>query len=89
MIVLFHVVIALASLLAVTFSLFRPSAKLIIINYISIAATIISGLVLVIIEPARMLHTCLAGLAYLALTITASVMVQVRITRTEKSESAS
>lgn len=88
MVVLLHVVIALASLLAVTYSLFRPSTKSIVINYLSIAATVISGLALVMIEPARMLHACLAGLAYLALTITVSVMVQIRVARTEKSESA-
>lgn len=89
MVVLLHVLIALASLLAVTLSLLRPSAKSIIVNYISIVATIISGLALVVVEPARMLHTCVAGLAYLAIAITASAIAQVRFARTRNSESAS
>lgn len=89
MVVILHVVIALASLLAVTYSLFRPSIKSIIVNYMSIATTIVSGLALVIIEPVRMLHTCIAGLSYLVLAITVSVIAQARLARTRNNVSTS
>jgi hypothetical protein len=87
MVVTLHVLIALASLLLVTYSFLRPSKKILVANYASIVATVASGFLLVIIEPARMLHTCVAGLAYLAIAVTASVMVQLRLGKVKSSES--
>jgi hypothetical protein len=87
MVVILHILIAISSLLAVTYSLIRPSAKLVTVNYISIAATVLSGFFLVIFEPARMLHTCVAGLMYLAVAVTLSIAAQARLARVRSSES--
>lgn len=87
MVVTLHILIAISSLLAVTYSLIKPSMKLIAVDYISIAATVFSGILLVVIEPARMLHTCVAGLAYLAIVVTVSMVAHARLAQIRNSES--
>lgn len=74
MMVLLHVLVAFGSISLATYVVFRPSRHLLYLEYVSTAATIATGVGLVIIEPAHMLHACLAGLVYLA---TASIMTTV------------
>lgn len=75
--VMLHVIIALTSLFLATYSLFKPSRRLMVADWSLIVATIVSGVVLIAIEPSRMLHACVAGLCYVviasALTLAANV----------------
>ena len=63
--VMLHVIIALASIVLVTYSLIKPSRHIITVDWIAAAATMVSGIALVALEPARMLHVCVAGLVYI------------------------
>lgn len=65
--VMLHVIIALASIVLATYSLIKPTRRIIAIDWIVVAATAFSGVVLVAIEPARMLHVCVAGLVYITI----------------------
>lgn len=63
--VMVHVIIAAASLLTGLVSIWSASRQIIYINYGLAGATVVSGIMLGIIEPAQMTHTCMSGLAYL------------------------
>jgi hypothetical protein len=78
MVVFLHVIIALGSLGLVTYSYFKPSKNSFVTGYISIAATILSGVYLVWSEPTRMLHTCIVGLVYVAIVSLAVVAARAR-----------
>jgi len=84
MIVLLHVLIAATSLVLVTYAFFKPTNKSLLAGYTSIFATLASGLYLVLLEPARMPHTCEVGLVYAAVTVTATVMARVRLDRVKE-----
>ncbi|HET6747140.1 MAG TPA: hypothetical protein VFH06_03485 [Candidatus Saccharimonadales bacterium] len=86
MIVLLHVSIAVASLVLVTHTFFKPANKTLFASYGSILATLMSGLYLVLIEPARMPHTCEVGLIYLVIAVTMTLMARTRLLSTKKSE---
>lgn len=80
--VILHVIIAFASLAAATASVFHPNKTKLLTSYGFIAATLLSGVVLVVAEPSRMLHVCVAGLLYVtvasALTVTANIRLVAR-----------
>jgi len=85
MIVLLHVLIAVSSLALVTYTFIKPNNKLLLGSYLSIFATIASGLYLVWVEPARMLHTCEVGLVYLAVASTGVIAARIRFSKLKKS----
>ncbi len=89
MVVFLHVLIALSSLGLVTHSLIKPSSKSLLAGYISIIATIASGVYLVVLQPGQMLHTCVAGLAYLAVAVLTSVAARIRFVNLRSGESHS
>lgn len=63
--VMVHVFIAAASLLVSLVTIWNSSRQLQTSSYGLAAATVISGIVLGIVDPAQMTHTCMSGLAYL------------------------
>lgn len=65
MMVMVHIIIAAASLLVSFVSIWKTSRQVTNINYALVAATVASGVMLGIVEPAQMTHTCMSGLAYL------------------------
>ena len=75
--VMLHVIIAFASIVFAICSLVKPSRRAITADWILITLTIVSGMVLVILEPAHMLYACIAGLVFVivasALTLAADV----------------
>jgi hypothetical protein len=87
MIVLLHVLIAVMSLMLVTYTFFKPTNKTLLTSYISIFATLTSGFTLVWIEPAKMLHTCEAGLIYFAIVATATTMARARLMKLKEGNS--
>jgi len=64
MILLSHIIIALASVGYTTYVFFSPSTAKLRASYALVAMTIASGTYLVVSNPASMLHTCISGLAY-------------------------
>jgi hypothetical protein len=66
MIIILHVAIATLSLICTTYAYLRPTSSSTRASYALIALTVASGFYLVWSEPAQMLHTCMTGLAYLA-----------------------
>jgi hypothetical protein len=67
MIILIHVLIALASIGFTTYLYFSPSKGKLYTAYGLIALTIASGTYLIIGAPSHMVESCTMGLTYLAL----------------------
>lgn len=63
-----HVLIAFLGLVGSILALFKPVKSLFIINYGLIAATLLSGTYLVVVTHSNILHACISGLLYLAVT---------------------
>lgn len=71
MIILLHVSIALVGLAYLTALLVIPARLKFSFAYISLAATIISGIVVMIAQPAAMAHVCVSGTAYTLIALAA------------------
>ena len=67
MILITHILIALASLIFTTYVYFSPSKTKMYVAYSLVGLTIASGTYLVFVKPVHMLQTCFEGLIYLAL----------------------
>lgn len=76
MIVILHVVIALASIAFTSLAYFAPTVIKLRVAYGLMALTLTSGMYLIISEPAHMLESCTVGVAYL--TIVAAGIVAAR-----------
>lgn len=69
MLIITHIIVALASLTFSLWLLAKPHQSLVKLNYGLIAATLISGSALVLVHPVGILHTCLVGLVYVGLAV--------------------
>lgn len=78
MIVLLHVLIAIASLIYATYLVIAPSRTKFRINTALIAATFASGTALVVVEQVALLRTCASGLCYLAAAVALSAWAKHR-----------
>lgn len=67
MLILVHVLIALASIAWITYLYLRPSARKFYPAYGLIAATLVSGAYLVISTGSPLLSSCATGLVYLGI----------------------
>lgn len=76
MILLLHVVIALAGLMASGWAFWRPSKGGIITSYSLLILTMASGTYLVLDRHAGLVGACFSGLTYLAITLTATLVGQ-------------
>jgi hypothetical protein len=74
MLLLTHIIIALASIATTTYLAFAPSRGKFYASYALIGLTLITGTILVITLHAPMLKTCLSGLAYLAVALSGVVV---------------
>jgi hypothetical protein len=63
---LLHICIALASVGLTTYTFFSPSKSALFASYGLVAATIASGTILIVRNPAHMLEVCTMGLVYVA-----------------------
>lgn len=79
MIILLHVTIALSSLGLTTFTLFRPSVRLIQIGYGLVGLTIASGTYLVWLNPSHLIQACASGLIYLGLATVGIAVARQRL----------
>ena len=66
MILLFHIVIALASIVYTTYLYVVPTRSGFRIANSLVAATLITGSILVFMQPAQLAQSCVTGLAYIA-----------------------
>lgn len=80
MILIAHIVIALASVIFASFLLIKPSHAKFLANYSLIAATIASGTYLILSMHVNMLKTCMSGLTYLSLVAILTAVAQHRYT---------
>jgi hypothetical protein len=65
MVILLHVIIALASIICTSIAYVRPSASMLKAAYSLVGLTVISGTYLVWSAPATMVHACITGLVYI------------------------
>lgn len=85
MILVAHIVIALASLVVAAAAFLAPGRNVLRLSYSLVGGTVASGFYLVLIEPVHILHVCVSGLIYLAIAswgIVAARNKLVRISRT-------
>lgn len=81
MIVLLHVLIALASIGLASYTFFSPSTKKLIVSYGMMIATVASGTYLLLALQADILRTCLSGLLYLTVTLIVTIATHVKVRR--------
>lgn len=79
---LLHILIALISVVVATRLVFFPSARYVMISYATIGATFASGIALIMIEPATILHACVSGIMYTTLITVLSIVAHRRIQQT-------
>lgn len=73
MILLIHIIVALASLVVSLLAFFNPSQAKLKSSYILIASTVASGSLLLILSPGHILECCIVGLAYSVFTIAITI----------------
>lgn len=81
MIVLSHVIIALASMVLTSIAYIRPSIIKLRVAYGLVGATLISGLYLVWSEPAHMIEACTMGLLYIGVVSLGIVAVRSKLAK--------
>jgi len=88
MILLIHILIAVTSIAIASVTFFKPTIKRIGTSYGFIVATVASGTLLIVVNSADILHTCISGLTYLTIVtlVTIATHVRVRKLATEKTE---
>lgn len=79
MVILIHVIIALASIGVASLTYFKPSTKLFMASYGLIVATVASGTYLVLAAQASILHACLSGLFYVTVVSIVTIATHVRV----------
>ena len=62
---IFHITIALSSIGFTGYVVLHPSKQKLMLSYLWVAATIITGTYLIIMAPAHMVSACMTGLVYL------------------------
>ena len=65
MLLITHIIIALSSIIYVTYKFFKPSRAGLKVSYALIGSTLISGTLLVTISHANIIQACTSGLLYL------------------------
>lgn len=81
MILLIHIIVAIASLISAGISYLAPSAFKLKVSYSLVAATLASGFYMVILQPAHMVHMCVSGLIYLAVAFWGISIARHKLTR--------
>lgn len=79
MLILIHVLIALASIAVASFAFFSPSIKKILVSYGLIVATTASGIFLIVTASSNILQSCLVGLAYVTVVSMVTIYAHLRL----------
>jgi hypothetical protein len=86
MILMLHIMIALASVAYTTYLFFRPSVSKVKISYGLVGLTVASGTYLVLTNSVHMLRTCTTGLLYIAGVSLALVAVHRKLAATKQKQ---
>jgi uncharacterized membrane protein YgdD (TMEM256/DUF423 family) len=84
MILPLHIVIALLSIIISIVAFFKPSQRKIVTSYIFAGMTVVSGTLLIILLNVSILHTCITGLGYLAVTMGATLLARRKLLATQE-----
>lgn len=84
MLLVTHIIIALASVVSSTFALFAPSQNKVNVTYGLTAATVASGTFLVISTHAPILQSCITGLLFVLVALAGTVVARQRLVRQEQ-----
>lgn len=84
MIILIHVLIALASIGVASFVYFKPSLRRLLVSYGFIIATVASGTYLIVASSGNILKSCLTGLFYLTVVSIVTIATHVRVQKLAK-----
>lgn len=84
MIILTHIIIALASMGIATYTFFRPSVKKLFVSYGFIIATVATGTYLLMSAPGHIVESCLMGLFYVTVTSLATIAAHIRLAQFAK-----
>jgi hypothetical protein len=79
MIILIHVIVALASIVSTTVALLFPSLTKLKISYGLVASTFASGILLAVTQPSHLLSICMTGLTYLGCMTIGIVVAHARL----------
>lgn len=85
MIVILHVIIALASIGYTTYGYLRPSKKGLFVSYGFVAMTLASGMYLVVRAPSHMIEACTMGVAYLAIVSVGIIATRIKLVHLQAS----
>jgi hypothetical protein len=83
MFLLIHIIIALSSLAVAGYAYLRPTHTKLHITYAIVAATLITGTILLIQSPGHMTSTCLTGLVYLGFVMIPIAAARHKLTHKE------
>lgn len=81
MVLIIHIIVALASLLSSTISFIKPSKTKINVTYGLVGMTIVSGTYLVVSTHAPILPSCEAGLIYVGIALSGVLLARHRLAR--------
>lgn len=84
MILVTHILIALASIAFAAFTVFTPNKDKLRVSLLLTGLTIVSGTVLVVTTNSPLLQSCMTGLGYLAIMFAAIAVSYYRLARVEK-----
>lgn len=83
MFLIFHIIIALSSIVFTGFVFLKPSKKKLYMSYGWVGATIATGSYLVIMTPSHLASACLTGLVYLGFVLSGIVAAHVKLAKEE------
>jgi len=86
MILLAHILIALASVGIASLTYFKPTTARLGASYGLILATIASGTVLIVTSPATLLHACVSGLLYVTVISIMTIATHARVRKLAKEQ---
>ena len=76
MILIFHILTAISSVLYTAYVFFYPSQSKLRISYLGLTLTILTGTYLVITKPAHLTQTCVTGLVYIGVMLAGILAVR-------------
>jgi hypothetical protein len=81
MITALHVIIAIASIVHLTYTFTGPTRKQLYVSYGMVSATLASGVLLVATAPSHMVQACTVGVVYLAVMSLGIIATNVKLAR--------
>ncbi len=87
MVLIFHIAIALTSVIFTTVGIFSPSRFKINLSYALATLTLSSGTYLVIVSHASLIRACFTGIVYLAIVFSGIFSAQHRLAKATNSQS--